>query len=153
MSTNFINPIKNNWISREELLELHKKRSWISLSRIFFEYLVLGIIITANILFPSLWLIFPSIILIGSRQHALMVLIHDAAHFAIAKSKVVNDIVGTIIAWTVFADLRGYRIHHIKHHIQKNLNTMEDPDFRRKINEDWKFPMTKFRFYKMICVY
>lgn len=148
--TNYLNPIKNKWLTRDELAQLHKLNSWRSVSRIICEYILIACIIKLNFYYGSFPIYLISVVLIGSRQHALMVLLHDAAHFSIAKNKKVNDIIGTVMGWTVLASLRGYRRHHLGHHIQKNLNTMKDPDYCRKQNKDWQFPMKKKSFFFMI---
>lgn len=143
-------PIANGWISHQELKELHELSSWRSLTRVVMEYLAIAICIFAGIKSSSILLYLLTLVIIGSRQHALFILMHDAAHGLIAKNKKVNDTVGRLISWSLFASFDQYRAHHKDHHVQKWLNTEKDPDFVRKQTDEWKFPMKKKRFYLML---
>ncbi len=144
------NPIQNNWITSEELKPLYELKSYISLTRIVVEYLIIALSIFLFYKIDNFWLYPLFVVIIGSRQHSLFVLLHDSAHGLICKNKFLNDLIGEMMGWSLFASMRGYRKHHIDHHVQSWLNTMKDPDFRRKQNADWAFPMKKTRFYGMI---
>lgn len=137
-------------VDSKVLKEFSTLNPFISISRFIFEVvLILSIAILSYKFLP--WYIYPlSILLIASRQHALLVLMHESAHNRICKSAWLNDAIGEFIGWVHFAQMRGYRRHHRKHHVVRNLNTMEDPDFARKQNEDWVFPMKKTHFWKII---
>jgi fatty acid desaturase len=92
------------------------------------------------------FLVLPIVLaLIGSRQHALLVLMHESAHRRISNSRFYNDVIGDFIAWNFFASMRRYRRHHMSHHVLENLNTLQDPDFARKQNAKWTFPMSKWQ--------
>ncbi|MEM7218115.1 MAG: fatty acid desaturase family protein [Pseudomonadota bacterium] len=91
------------------------------------------------------WLLLvPALIVIGARQHGLLVLMHDATHFCVARSRRVNDWLGELLtAAPLFANLRGYRRTHLAHH--RHLNTPQDPDWVRKTSQPkqrrhWEFP-------------
>ena len=74
---------------------------------------------------PLLYVV--AVIVIGSRQHALGVIAHDAAHYTLFKSRRLNDWVGEILlAWPVLVSLRFYRRQHLAHHA--HLATDRDPD-------------------------
>ena len=91
------------------------------------------------------WFFPIALFIIGSRQHALLVLLHESAHRRISHWRLYNDFVGEIIAWNFFNSMRAYRKHHLSHHVLDNLNTLEDPDFARRQNDKWQFPMAKRR--------
>lgn len=77
---------------------------------------------------------------IGARQHALALLMHDGAHFHLFRNKRLNDVLSEVLlAWPIFITMRGYCRTHLAHH--RRLNTAEDPDWARKQNEEWAFPM------------
>lgn len=75
---------------------------------------------------------------IGARQLGFAVLMHEAAHRTLFRSRRVNDWVGNwLCAYPVWADLHPYRPYHLKHHA-KNW-TEEDPD----LDLATKFPVTR----------
>ncbi|MFZ4404097.1 MAG: fatty acid desaturase family protein [Pseudobdellovibrionaceae bacterium] len=81
------------------------------------------------------------ILFIASRQHALALLVHDAAHFRISKNKHLNDFFSnTLASFPCLIGTHAYRLHHLQHH--QYLNTDNDPDWARKIHlKEWQFPM------------
>ena len=82
-------------------------------------------------------------VLIATRQHALLVLMHDAAHFRATRSRWLNTLLGELIGWPFLMSMRGYRRHHQCHHVERNLNTQADPDFARLQRDGWQFPMSR----------
>lgn len=66
------------------------------------------------------------VILIGTRQHALFVLAHDAAHYRLFEQRWLNDIVGRLCATVQGLSMRTYRVVHRLHH--NNLYGPADPD-------------------------
>jgi len=87
---------------------------------------------------PLLWAV------IASRQHALLVLMHDASHTLAFKRSAVNDAVGELFcAGPLFISMFAYRRDHLAHH--KWTNDARDPDWRFKLEdagerEAWMFP-------------
>lgn len=80
---------------------------------------------------------------IGTRQHSLLVLMHDGAHHRLLPNRRWNDWLGEVITWPfLIIRMRGYRRNHIAHH--RHLNTEGDPDWMRKRTPDWAFPMGGF---------
>jgi fatty acid desaturase len=68
-----------------------------------------------------------ALLLIGTRQLGLAILMHDAAHRALFRNRALNDWVGNwLCAYPVWTDVKPYRPYHLKHHA-KNY-TAEDPD-------------------------
>lgn len=68
-----------------------------------------------------------AILLIGSRQLGLAILMHDAAHNALFKTRALNEWVGTwLCGWPIMADLKAYRQYHLTHH--RHTQTEKDPD-------------------------
>lgn len=65
--------------------------------------------------------------LIGSRQLGLLILMHDAAHNALARSPRVNRVLAQWFrAFPLLADTDIYRRYHLKHHA-RTLRA-DDPD-------------------------
>ncbi|MEM7301044.1 MAG: fatty acid desaturase family protein [Pseudomonadota bacterium] len=68
-----------------------------------------------------------AVMLIGSRQLGLAILMHDAAHSALFKSRRLNEFAGEYLCGRpVFAELHAYRRYHLQHH--KHTQTEQDPD-------------------------
>lgn len=85
-------------------------------------------------------------ILIGARQHGLLVMMHEASHGLLFRDRRLNERVGQLLlAWPLFASLTAYRANHVAHH--GHLNTAADPDWARyfdpesPLNDRWKTPV------------
>jgi fatty acid desaturase len=84
-------------------------------------------------------------VVIASRQHALLVLMHDATHFLASDDHEFNDWLGELFtAAPMLVSLQTYRKDHLAHH--QHTNTGDDPDWVRKLEQPqeaayWKFPV------------
>jgi fatty acid desaturase len=79
--------------------------------------------------------------IIGARQHALAVLMHETVHRRLARRWNASAVLGRLCVWPLFISWSSYRNNHLAHH--RHLNGDRDPDLRRKLCEapsDWKFP-------------
>jgi fatty acid desaturase len=75
---------------------------------------------------PNPLAIFIAVIVIGTRQHALFVIAHDAAHYLLYQNRKVNDAVGRACATVQGLSMCTYRVIHRLHH--NNLYGELDPD-------------------------
>ena len=67
------------------------------------------------------------IFVIGARQHGLSILMHDAAHGVLFKTRALNEFVGRWLLGAPYGgDLESYRRYHLKHH--RHTQTDADPD-------------------------
>jgi len=66
------------------------------------------------------------VIVIGTRQHALFVIAHDAAHYLLYGNRLLNDVVGRTCAMLQGLSMCTYRVIHRMHH--NNLYGELDPD-------------------------
>jgi fatty acid desaturase len=84
-----------------------------------------------------------AVLTIGSRQHAMLILMHEAVHHRLFRSKRLNEIVGDVfLAWPCLVSIRAFSRNHLAHH--RLLNTAEDPDILRKgPDPEWRFPMRR----------
>ena len=65
--------------------------------------------------------------IIAGRQLCLAILMHDASHRSLFKSKQLNTLVGEwLCAKPIWNDVEKYRQHHLRHHAKTSLE--EDPD-------------------------
>ncbi|MBX9699629.1 MAG: fatty acid desaturase family protein, partial [Acetobacteraceae bacterium] len=68
-----------------------------------------------------------AVMLIGSRQLGLAILMHDGAHGALASGERLNMALSQwFCAWPVLADTASYRRYHLAHHA--HTQQAEDPD-------------------------
>jgi fatty acid desaturase len=118
-----------------------------------FDWLLITMSIYCSSEWKSLVGYIIAISIIGSRQHALLVLMHEGAHRRIAKNIWLNDLLGEVFfAYPIFFDMAGYRENHLSHHSQ--LNSDGDPDWIRKIsNPDWQFPTSQRHLVKILFKY
>lgn len=90
-----------------------------------------------------------AVLVIGSRQHALTVINHDATHFRLLESRRANDwVANVLLAWPMFISVQGFRHFHSEHH--RHLNAPGDgnralwgthgPDGR--LTREWRYPKT-----------
>ena len=63
-----------------------------------------------------------AVMFIGARQHALIILGHDASHFRYLPKRWQNELFGNLfLMWPVFASIEGFRKFHSTHHQYTNL--------------------------------
>src|SRR6185437_11546795 len=85
---------------------------------------------------PLTWLI--AVMVVGTRQLGLAILMHEAAHGGLHANKAINEWVGQwLCAVPVGADLASYRSYHLQHH--RFTQQPEDPD----LSLSAPFPITK----------
>jgi fatty acid desaturase len=85
---------------------------------------------------PLTWLV--AIMIVGTRQLGLAILMHEAAHGGLHTNKAINEFVGQwLCAVPVGADLASYRSYHLQHH--RFTQQPEDPD----LSLSAPFPITK----------
>lgn len=79
-----------------------------------------------------------AVLIIGSRQLGLAILMHEAAHNALFKSRKWNDFAGEwLCGRPILAELMAYRHYHLTHH--RFTQTDKDPDLVLSS----KFPTTR----------
>ncbi len=100
-----------------------------------------GVIALSVVLFalwPNPLTFLLAVVLIGSRQLGLAILMHEAAHNALFKTRKINEFVGEwLCGRPILAELAAYRHYHLTHH--RFTQTDKDPDL--VLSE--KFPTTK----------
>lgn len=74
---------------------------------------------------PAAWLV--TLVILGGRQLALAILMHECAHQSLFATPALNQLVGQwLCAAPVWQRLGDYRTHHGKHHARTSL--ADDPD-------------------------
>jgi fatty acid desaturase len=119
-------------IDKDDLRELSRLSTGRGFAIIALQWLVIAAAIAAAKL-SGLWLVtLAATVVIATRQHALAVLMHDAAHHLLHRNKRVNDFVGNVfVSFPLLVSTHRYRVHHLRHH--RYLNTDQDPDLVYRI--------------------
>ncbi len=110
-----------DFFSTEEWQALTARSSWRGLWLVAHCWAVIGAAMVAGVLWP---VVIPlAVLVIGTRQLGLFILMHDAAHAALHRNRKLNDRVAT---WLCSSTLRDYRPYHLQHH--RFVQQSEDPD-------------------------
>ena len=72
------------------------------------------------------WVVLICIMLLGAQQHALFILLHDAAHYRLFANRTLNDGVGRLFGSLTGISMCTYRVVHRLHH--NHLFGPQDPD-------------------------
>ena len=109
------------------VLELTRRSAWRATFAVAEDFAVLALAIGAALYgWPNPLVLVPAILIIGSRQHALFIIAHDAAHYLLFESRKTNDAVGRLCATLQGLSMCSYRVIHRMHH--NNLYGELDPD-------------------------
>jgi fatty acid desaturase len=91
------------------------------------QWTVIALAMLMALRIGSPWAYAVSIVVIATRQHALLVLMHDGAHRLLTRSRPLNELVSEgLIAFPLLMSTSLYRQHHMRHH--GSLGTEADPD-------------------------
>ncbi|HYN12784.1 MAG TPA: fatty acid desaturase family protein, partial [Burkholderiales bacterium] len=114
-------------LPKEVVLRLTRRSGWCATAAVLHDVAVLAAVIAVALYYwPQPFVILISILIIGSRQHALFVIAHDAAHYLLYDNRRLNDAVGRACAMVQGLSMRTYRVIHRLHH--NNLYGELDPD-------------------------
>ena len=110
-----------DYFTPEQWQRLSARSSWRGLWLVAHCWAVIGAAMWAGATWPVL--IPLAVVVIGTRQLGLFILMHDAAHGGLHRNRRVNDGVAT---WLCSSTLRAYRPYHLQHH--RYVQQAEDPD-------------------------
>jgi fatty acid desaturase len=111
--------------SPEEWAPFQSRSAWTGPLLVLHCWGVIALSIAAAVVFPVLIPI--AIMIVGTRQLGLAILMHEAAHGALARNLKLNDVLGHwLCAVPVGASLSAYRPYHLSHH--RFAQQAEDPD-------------------------
>lgn len=109
---------------RKSLLEMNDFRSFLAVAN-HWGWIVIALLLPYFYLNPLTIIV--SLFILGGKQLACAILLHDASHFSVFKNKDWNDFVGEWLgAYPIFQDMLSYRPYHKTHHLYTGLE--EDPD-------------------------
>lgn len=134
-----------DFLSKEEILDLTKPSNLHGFLSVFTTWGLISFSFFMVAKWPNIFTIFVSLVLLGGRHLALAILMHDASHYSLFRTKWLNDFIGQwFCAYSTWQDLTRYRVHHMKHH--KYAGSTDDPDL--SLIKD--FPITRRSFYRKI---
>jgi fatty acid desaturase len=114
-------------LPREVVQRLTRRSAWRATAAVLHDFAVLAAAIAVALYFwPNPIVVLLCVVLIGTRQHALFVIAHDAAHYLLYDSRLLNEIVGRASAMVQGLSMCTYRVIHRMHH--NNLYGELDPD-------------------------
>jgi len=143
MATSSVKPLEV--ISKEQYEEIKEKQDWKNVLSISSNWLQMSSAMALFFFYPNVLTFLVALVIIGSRQFALAVLAHDAAHNLLFSNNKVNDWAGQwFCAYPIFQDNRVYRPYHLKHH--RHTETEDDPDLVLSS----PFPINKRSFIRKV---
>lgn len=108
------------------LMEILETWSWI-----VFSFVLVGV-------FPNVLTVIIALFILGGKQLACAIIMHDTSHYSMFRSKRLNDFFGNWFgAYPIIHNVYQYRPYHLQHHVA--TGTEDDPD----INLTKGYPTTK----------
>ena len=115
------------YLTPAERKELMQKNDWLATYEIVVHWLWIIFAFALPYFYPHFLTIIFSLFILGGKQLACAILMHDTSHRAVYKNNKVNDFVGQWFgAYPIFQDMLKYRPYHQSHHYHNGLE--EDPD-------------------------
>ena len=99
---------------------------WKSALAVLRTFGVIGLAVAAALVWWHPAVIVAAVLVIATRQQALFVLAHDAAHYRMFVSRPLNDAVGRLCGTVVGISMATYRVIHRLHH--NHLYEAQDPN-------------------------
>lgn len=122
----FKNDVRSE-LPREVVLRLTRRSPWRATATVLEDVAVLAAAIGAALYYwPNPIVLLIAVVVVGTRQHALFVIAHDAAHYLLYERRWLNDLVGRACATVQGLSMRTYRVIHRLHH--NHLYGELDPD-------------------------
>ncbi|MEO1494540.1 MAG: fatty acid desaturase family protein [Pseudomonadota bacterium] len=115
------------FLSPNEIRPLARRSDWMGVALVVHCWGVIALAVAFFAWLPSVvtWLV--AVVLIGSRQLGLAILMHEAAHNALFATRRWNDWAGQwLCAQPILAEMTSYRRYHLTHH--RHTQTELDPD-------------------------
>lgn len=120
-------PRTRDFLEPEEIRELRQRSDWRGAWLVAHAWGVIAAAMVAAVLVPHPLVFLVGLFVVAGRQLGLAILMHDAAHGLLFKSRWLNDFFGQwFCAVPLGADMPAYRRYHIIHH--KNTQQDTDPD-------------------------
>jgi fatty acid desaturase len=115
------------YLNKEEIKGLLKKNNWKAAWEVFDTWFWIAFAFAIAGIFPNVFTIIVALFILGGKQLACAIIMHDASHHALFQTRKQNEVIGSWFgAYPIFHDLIRYRPYHLKHHV--TTGTTADPD-------------------------
>ena len=128
-------------LDRQTLQKLGQTKPYSLLSKVVLEWVMIIVTIGVAVQYDHLWLSVLAIVFIATRQHALLILMHEFTHRQFSRTRpVLNDVLGDFLTALPFMlTIHGYRRDHLQHH--RATSTTADPNWSVFITQGrYQFP-------------
>lgn len=137
--------IRSTYISSKQENYLRTRSDVMGWYLVIHAWVVIGASMALFISLPNVLTFIIAFVVIGGRQLGLAILMHDASHRLLFKSKWLNDIIGGYLCGDfIGADISLYRPYHLSHH--QNTQQENDPD----LSLSQAFPISKKSFKRKL---
>lgn len=152
MKQNNANDLNLN-IPSEELKPLFKKQIYRHVLGMLYDWALIILSIYLCLMYFNPLTYFIAVLIIGSRMHALAILMHDATHYRFLSNRKWSDFITNVTTmYPLFTNIDNYRQNHLRHH--RHLNSEDDPDWVAKLGvKAFTFPKSKTEFLMTILSY
>jgi fatty acid desaturase len=115
------------FLSPDEIAALTRASDLAGLCAVAGSWALVALALGALGRWPSTGMFVLVVAVLGGRQLALAVLMHEAAHGSLFRTRWLNEHVAQwLCAWPMWGDVARYRRHHLGHH--SHAGTERDPD-------------------------
>lgn len=130
-------------LSAAEMAAVRKRSDLTGMLCVIHAWAVIGAAMALYAVWPNPLTFVFAVIVIGSRQLGLAILMHDAAHGVLMRTHWLNEWVGQwLLAYPTMGDMLAYRHYHLVHH--RRTQQADDPD----LSLSAKFPITRESFWR-----
>ncbi len=113
----------------KKIESLYPLDNWHGLLALLLDYAVIAAMIIITLHF--VWFYPVAIFVIGSRQRALATIQHEASHYALAKNKALNYLLGSVLSGhLIFQNFSTYVRSHVRRHHAFLGKENLDPDYQ-----------------------
>lgn len=127
-----------DYFTREEINDLLKKSDWKGVYEIAHTWFFIAFAFFIAAYYTNFFTIFIALWILGGKQLACAIIMHDASHQSMFTNRKLNDFLGNWLgAYPIMLDVKRYRPYHIQHHV--NTGQDNDPD----LNLTLGYPATK----------
>ncbi|MGR8919376.1 MAG: fatty acid desaturase family protein [Gammaproteobacteria bacterium] len=120
-------PPLSTLLSERQIAALRERSDWRGILLVAHAWGTIALAAAAVVWLPHVVTWAFAVMIIGSRQLGLLILMHDAAHGALCRSPRLNYWLGQLCcAWPTLADTAVYRAYHLEHHTR--TQDPDDPD-------------------------
>src|SRR5690606_34074551 len=107
----------SDFLTREEINRMLQKsdtKAWLEILHTWF-FITLAFVLAA--LWTNVFTIIIALWILGGKQLACAIIMHDASHHAMFNSRKLNDFAGNWLGgFPIMLDVKRYRPYHIEHH-------------------------------------